>query len=208
VTPRLLPSYYNIISNTGSLQVSQAVYETDWEGFSPSDLTMFQTTFGLPQQAAKTNQFGDFSSDCSYGLCYEGNLDVQYIMGIAQNVETTYDYELTDQNGTDFLTNWIISVSNTATPANVYSISWGEKENYVSTSFADVFNTELIKLGVMGTTVLASSGDDGAVSSDARGNPSFCGYNPQFPASSPYVVAVGGTNVSTYPLSPVDILDI
>ena len=126
--------------------------------------------------------------------------------GIAQNVETTYDYELSDQY--DFLTNWIISVSNTATPANVYSISWGEGENYLSTSFADVFNTELIKLGVMGTTVLASSGDDGVSSFEARGNPSFCGYSPLFPASSPYVVAVGGTNVSTYPLSPVDVLDI
>jgi hypothetical protein len=206
VTPRFISSYYNITSNTGSLLVSQAVYETDQEGFSPSDLTMFQTTFGLPQQAPKTNQFGDFSSDCSSGYCYEGNLDVQYIMGIAQNVETTYDYELTDQY--DFLSNWIISVSNTATPANVYSISWGEGENYLSTSFADVFNTELIKLGVMGTTVLASSGDDGVSSSDARGNPSSCGYSPLFPASSPYVVAVGGTNVSTYPLSPVDVLDI
>jgi tripeptidyl-peptidase-1 len=167
---------------------------------------MFQTTFGLPQQAAKTNQFGDFSSDCSYGLCYEGNLDVQYIMGIAQNVETTYDYELTDQY--DFLSNWIMSVSNTATPANVYSISWGMMEVFLSTSFADVFNTELIKLGVMGTTVLASSGDDGVSSFEARGNPSFCGYSPLFTASSPYVVAVGGTNVSTYPLSPVDVLDI
>ena len=194
VTPRFINQYYNVSNSTGNLLVSQAVYETDDEGYSPSDLTMFQQIFGLPQQAAETNQYGDFSEFCPTGGCYEGNLDVQYIMGIAPNVNTTYDYSPTDQY--DFLSNWITSVSNTSTPANVYSISWGEDELYVSSSFADVFNTEAIKLGVMGTTILASSGDDGALSSQARGDAAYCGYGPSFPASSPYVVAVGATNVS------------
>lgn len=45
----------------------------------------------------------------------------------------------------------------------------------------------------MGVTLLASSGDDGAPGSQARGNAIFCGYSPSFPASSPYVTAVGGT---------------
>jgi subtilase family serine protease len=44
-------------------------------------------------------------------------------------------------------------------------------------------------------TILASSGDDGAVSTSAAGNPLACGYNPSFPATSPYVTAVGGTMV-------------
>ena len=43
----------------------------------------------------------------------------------------------------------------------------------------------------MGVTVLASSGDDG-VSGAFRG-PSGCGYYPYFPATNPYVTAVGGT---------------
>jgi subtilase family serine protease len=46
-------------------------------------------------------------------------------------------------------------------------------------------------------TILASSGDDGAVSTSAAGNPLACGYNPSFPATSPYVTAVGGTMVRT-----------
>jgi subtilase family serine protease len=48
---------------------------------------------------------------------------------------------------------------------------------------------------VRGVTILASSGDDGAVSTSAAGNPLACGYNPSFPATSPYVTAVGGTMV-------------
>eukprot|EP01035_Chromulina_nebulosa_P040296 gene40296-54492_t len=42
VTPKFINRYYNVSSNTGTLQVSQAVYETNYEGYSPSDLTMFQ----------------------------------------------------------------------------------------------------------------------------------------------------------------------
>ena len=40
----------------------------------------------------------------------------------------------------------------------------------------------------MGTTILAASGDDGVIGY-GNGN---CGYYPMFPASSPYVTAVGG----------------
>ena len=194
VTPRFINQYYNVSSNTGNLQVSQAVYETNYEGYSPSDLKMFQKSFGLPLQAP--NEHGSFFNyhNCTYRDCKHGNFMLQYIMGIAQNVKTIYDYELPDNN--DFLSNWITSVSNTATPANVYSISWGIDELYVSPSFANLFNTEAIKLGVMGTTILTSSGNDGALPSKAQGNPSYCGYVPTFPSSSPYVVVVGGTNVS------------
>jgi tripeptidyl-peptidase I len=50
-------------------------------------------------------------------------------------------------------------------------------------------------LALRGVTITVSSGDDGAISSAARHNPMFCSYAPSFPASSPYVVAVGGTMV-------------
>eukprot|EP01036_Dinobryon_divergens_P030826 gene30826-40129_t len=192
VTPKFINRYYNVSSNTGTLQVSQAVYETNYEGYSPSDLTMFQNTFGLPLQSPiELSSFFKYHN-CTYRDCFQGNLDLQYIMGIAQNVDTTYYYSPIDQY--DFLSNWITSVSNTATPANVYSIGWSTDELYVSKSFMNLFNTEAIKLGVMGTTILACSGIDGALSNYARRGSSYCGYVPGFPASSPYVVAVGGTN--------------
>ncbi len=44
-------------------------------------------------------------------------------------------------------------------------------------------------------TLLSASGDDGVAGFKARNNPIMCGYWPQFPASSPYVTAVGGTQV-------------
>eukprot|EP01042_Synura_sphagnicola_P004374 gene4374-biopygen4711 len=52
----------------------------------------------------------------------------------------------------------------------------------------NAFNTEAIKLGVMGATIVVATGDDGA-----NGAGSSCGYSTSFPATSPYVTAVGGT---------------
>lgn len=49
------------------------------------------------------------------------------------------------------------------------------------------FNEEALKLSLQGVTIVASSGDFGP------NDKSQCGYLPYFPASSPYVVAVGAT---------------
>merc|ERR1712195_346641 len=54
----------------------------------------------------------------------------------------------------------------------------------------------MIKLGLMGVAVMAATGDDGVAGQEARPNlqgKSACGYNPSYPASSPYVTAVGAT---------------
>eukprot|EP00656_Telonema_subtile_P049634 TRINITY_DN6209_c0_g1_i2.p1 TRINITY_DN6209_c0_g1~~TRINITY_DN6209_c0_g1_i2.p1 ORF type:complete len:240 (+),score=56.29 TRINITY_DN6209_c0_g1_i2:1107-1826(+) len=60
-------------------------------------------------------------------------------------------------------------------------------------SVMDNFDTEMIKLGLMGVTVLVASGDDGVANFQARSSQAACGYNPSYPASSPYVTAVGAT---------------
>lgn len=194
VTPALINQVYSISDNTGSMQIKQAVYESEYEDYSPSDLTFFQSSFGLPLQAVSEDINGH-NYTCYYlGDCGEGNLDIQYIMGVAQNVYTIYDYSYDDS--LDWMLSWITSVANSTDPADVYSISYSQAELALSSSYTESFDVEAIKLGVMGTTIVAASGDDGAASSLARDDSYYCGYIPQFPASSPYVVAVGATNVS------------
>jgi tripeptidyl-peptidase-1 len=87
----------------------------------------------------------------------------------------------------------------------IYIISYGEDEAYITSAEKDSFSNQAIKLGVRGVTLMVSSGDDGAVSYLARGNSSACGYAPDFPASNPFVVAVGATQgpESTVPLPEV-----
>eukprot|EP01042_Synura_sphagnicola_P036378 gene36378-biopygen3788 len=57
----------------------------------------------------------------------------------------------------------------------------------------DAFNLEAIKAGLQGVTILVASGDDGVVGYQSLTTHGLCGYNPMFPASSPWVTAVGGT---------------
>lgn len=191
-TPAFLNSYYNIDSNTGSMKASQSLYESLGQYYSPADLTQFQNTYNLPKDAVD-EVIGGHESDAQClddaNNCVEANLDVQYIMAVSQKTPTTYWY---DESTASFL-NWIQDVAAMDSPPLVHSISYGAIETSLPSSIGDAFNTEAMKLGVQGVSILVSSGDDGVANFQARHSPSTCGYTPSFPASSPYVTAVGAT---------------
>jgi tripeptidyl-peptidase-1 len=191
VTPGLIQSYYHIPSLQGSSLASQALFEAVEQSTSPSDLTYFQEILGATvNPIARTIGGHVYNDACVTGRCGEANLDVQYIMGVANNVQTVYNYWM----GDDFVRDWIITVVNDPTPpSHVYSISYGYDEEYVTISYGMQFNTEAMKLSAMGVTIFVSSGDDGALSPNNRDDPSACFYAPSFPATSPYVVAVGAS---------------
>ncbi|KII91002.1 hypothetical protein PLICRDRAFT_684337 [Plicaturopsis crispa FD-325 SS-3] len=88
-------------------------------------------------------------------------------------------------------------------PPNVVSVSYGQDESSVTAAYAQRQCAEYGKLGMLGTTVLYSSGDDGVaggngVCLNARGRPSNNGvkFNPGFPVTCPFLTAVGATQVN------------
>eukprot|EP00607_Mallomonas_marina_P007791 CAMPEP_0182418840 /NCGR_PEP_ID=MMETSP1167-20130531/3217_1 /TAXON_ID=2988 /ORGANISM="Mallomonas Sp, Strain CCMP3275" /LENGTH=349 /DNA_ID=CAMNT_0024593269 /DNA_START=886 /DNA_END=1936 /DNA_ORIENTATION=+ len=108
-------------------------------------------------------------------------------MAFTPNAELTYWY------ADDFIP-WITGVASHSSPPLVHSLSYGIEEEYVSQSDLKVFDQEALKLLLMGVTIVAASGDDGANSRDVRDYyPYGCGYSPTWPASCPYVLSVGGT---------------
>jgi tripeptidyl-peptidase-1 len=80
-----------------------------------------------------------------------------------------------------------------ANPPLVNSISYGSNEASLPSVLTKQFNNEAMKAGTIGVSIFVSSGDDGAAGSAARSSASACGYAPSFPATSPYVTAVGAT---------------
>lgn len=79
--------------------------------------------------------------------------------------------------------------------AKIISHSWGDCEpvwSRASRAFVDDLNALLARADAQGVNVFASSGDDG--SSDCE---FIRGRSVNFPASSPYAIAVGGTTVKT-----------
>jgi tripeptidyl-peptidase I len=194
ITPAVLNKAYHINTNKGHPRATQAVFESIGQYFSPEDLAQFEKYFSLPVVPVNMSIGGHSTTSvyCRYNAndCAEGSLDVQYMMAISQS-PTTY-YYVDYQSFSSFLS----VVLDSASPPLVISISYGADEIGVSSSEMNYFNVQAMKLGLMGVTIVVASGDDGALSPYARGQPANCGYVVSYPASSPYVVAVGATMVS------------
>ncbi|KAF9553992.1 hypothetical protein CPC08DRAFT_208677 [Agrocybe pediades] len=91
----------------------------------------------------------------------------------------------------------------TTKPANVISTSYGYNEADLSPFYAARQCAEYAKLGLMGVTVIYSSGDNGVA-----GNAGVCLmpdgsetdygsiFNPSFPSTCPYVTSVGATQIN------------
>jgi tripeptidyl-peptidase-1 len=181
------------VSNTTVTRpVGQSVFETG-QNFSPSDLASFQKQYGLVQNPVKTVIGSNDGWVCYWSpdSCAEASLDVQYMMAMAQNAPTTF-WSM-DSTSQDPFYDWIIALAGTANPPLVHSISYGSIATEDSKTDMTRFNTETCKLGLKGVTITVSSGDDGVANYEARSDSSQCGFNPSFPATCPYVTAVGAT---------------
>jgi hypothetical protein len=199
-TPSLINSVYRIESIVGSRRGSQAVYVILDQQMSPSGLTYSQQRFELPIESINSSVGGHVSDDaCAIDIndCIEANLDVQYLMAESQSVPTTFYY----WEDNDVWLDWIVDMANMLKPPHVISISYGSYELSMSKSYIKAFDVEAIKLGMMGVTLVAASGDDAVSGFMARNGNIPCDYYADFPASSPYVTAVGGTMVTTDAMS-------
>jgi subtilase family serine protease len=196
VNPKVLIGYYNITNTTASESVTQQIVTLKTGNVpnkvSAGDLASFLEYLNITSDTISKFIGGNyFTGNCdrSTASCEEPNLDVQYLMGISRGAYTIH-------NSQSDVFRWIIAEASLSHPAMVSSISYGYTENALIngyTSYLDSFNTEAMKLALMGVTILAASGDDGVANFPAHGDISQCSYNPSFPASNPYVLAVGGT---------------
>eukprot|EP01126_Amoeba_proteus_P054977 TRINITY_DN6791_c0_g1_i9.p1 TRINITY_DN6791_c0_g1~~TRINITY_DN6791_c0_g1_i9.p1 ORF type:complete len:567 (+),score=95.77 TRINITY_DN6791_c0_g1_i9:777-2477(+) len=193
VTPQLIWTTYSMPNETDSTPLAdQSVFEALGQSFSPSDLNLFQQTYHLPIQKVKKVIGPNSPDQCATNpdSCGEANLDVQYIMAMAQSSPTIY---WSIGQGGDIFLDFIEQVAADKNPPQVFSISYGGDEGLQDVNDMLRFNTETCKMGLRGLTLFTSSGDDGVAGAGARGNPSACGFNPQYPANCPYVTTVGAT---------------
>jgi len=139
----------------------------------------------------------------------EANLDNQYILGVGYPTPIT-EYSTggrgllipdgdsptpadnTNEPYLDFLLA-LTKLDNKDIP-NSISISYGENEQEIPVSYATQVCQLFAQLGARGKSILFSSGDSGVgdycLSNDGKNTTKF---QPQFPASCPYVTSVGGT---------------
>ena len=195
VTPQLINNIYNIDSNVGHPRATQAAYETVQQLFSPEDLLQFQQTFKLPIRETNASYGGHlataaFCKASGYTICAEGNLDIMYMLAMA-DTPTIHWYS-------DLPMAWYLFdlLNSPKRPPLVISMSYGSEERYLSESEFTTFENSAKKLGLMGVTILVASGDDGAAPQVARRDITKCRYMPSYPTSCPYVISVGATQVT------------
>lgn len=95
---------------------------------------------------------------------------------------------------THFIDPIIQAVNDTENNPSVISISWGYPETYQNDNPVDIVATDqiLAQAVVLGITICCSTGDSGAYSD-------YQTLSVTYPASSPYVLAVGGTSLILNP---------
>ena len=218
-TASFLSELYNIPKGLNVRHGSnQSVAEFYGEFYSNADLENFLQISGLAVASIPTaNVYGDLP-DNQNDPGGEAQLDVEYIMALAPGADTFF-YSMYDNvsspspwggpiSNEGFLS-YLYVVSNQTNPPLVHSLSYGDIE-------ANVFNAstpgaveygmrcdqEFLNMGLRGLSVLFSSGDDGIGDSITRDFPQStypggCSQAwPSWPAGSPYVTAVGGTQLT------------
>lgn len=202
VFPQLLSALYGVKNNTGGAMTTQAVYAALQQTMSPIDLSLFQRVFNLPQDQVKDGRGHVDDETCLNDpqSCVEANLDTQYLTSTAQHTPTTFYYWSLPF---DPFLSWIVTVANMKRSPRIWTISYGAEERFITKTYATLFDIEAMKLGLQGVTIFAASGDNGAscleYKEDRQNNtmtitPAGCGQTCAiFPASSPFVTAVGAT---------------
>ena len=174
VTPSVLAAFYSIPSSgaetagafgpdilippTGSASARQAVFETQGEYYSPTDLAQFRSYFGLPpSDATPISNIGShdqaIACDVDADLCDEGNLDMQYYHRKPVWTHDVFLVTLADV-ATD-IPAFAMALADLVEPIYVASISWGSIESEEEPSIMASFDVEAAKLGLKGGTIVS-----------------------------------------------------
>jgi pseudomonalisin len=159
------------------------------------DLRTEEKANGLPQVPYSIVPTGIASTDTSGAD--EWDMDTQYSTGMAQNVKHLYIYDATSLTDSDIALEFNKFVTDNVAKAG--SASFGEAESFPYLDGAMMIDDEIFaEAAAQGQTVFASSGDTGGFSTVLPTNGVPAGIpDVEYPAASPYVVAVGGTTLIT-----------
>ena len=159
VTLAWLSSFYQIDSNTADSHVSQSMLAVG-ESFSPSDLAAFQARNSVPEQPAALLGAKE-APPCSAYSCLRANAALQFQMGLARGVASSFWFSDPADGGDPFVA-WILRAAARSRPPSVVVLPSSELESLLDGSVVRHWELEAMKLAGRGVTLVAASGDDGA----------------------------------------------
>ncbi|MGH2892503.1 MAG: S53 family peptidase, partial [Solirubrobacteraceae bacterium] len=203
------PNQYLTAYNFGPLQSAglegqgERVALIEIDGFRYSDLRNFSKCFGLATPAI--NGFGvGLKKPLPPGG--ESTLDLEVLDAAAPKLKAVDVYE-SRPSAVDVLHSLTAPLSNPASKPDVISASLGscEEATHIAIGNSGLRHVEgaLALAAASGISVLASSGDDGSSACLIPDGRPLPGLAVSYPASSPFVTGVGGTNVSLNPANQI-----
>ncbi|OIW25434.1 subtilisin-like protein, partial [Coniochaeta ligniaria NRRL 30616] len=179
-----------------------------------ADLTEYERFFGIPSQNFTKVLIanGTDDQDPAHGGYGEADLDVQNIVGVAHPLPVTEfitggsppfiptlgQPTPADNNNEPYVPyyRYLLSKKNDELP-QVISNSYGDQEDGVPLDYAKLTCNLVGLLGLRGITTIFSSGDGGLGGACLAPDYKTVEFDSVFPASCPYLTAIGGTSNST-----------
>ncbi|KAH9479704.1 putative tripeptidyl-peptidase SED2 [Psilocybe cubensis] len=208
ITPTCLRDLYNssayVPQATATNKLGVAGYLQEF-----ANLADLQTFFSRFRTDAVGSSFsivqvnGGGNNQNSPGV--EANLDIQYTTGISFPTPNIYystggsppftPDSFTTSNTNEPYLDFLTFLLAQKTIPQTLTTSYGDDEQTVPLDYATSVCNMLATLGSLGTTVFYSSGDEGVGGGDCKTNDGTnkVQFQPAFPASCPFVTAVGAT---------------
>jgi subtilase family serine protease len=187
LTAPQVASLYNFPAGTDGTGQTIAIIELGG-GYTQSDLDMYFSGLGLDTPSVTAVGVDGGSNSPGQPADGEVELDIQVAGAVAPKAaQLVYFAANTDQG----FINAIAQAVHTTPPPIVVSISWGQSEDQWSEQSRNSMDSVFADAAALGVTVTVAAGDNG--SSDDPNSTS--GVHVDFPASSPHVLACGGTQL-------------
>jgi kumamolisin len=158
-------------------------------GYKTADLTAYFKTLGqtAPSVVAVPVDGGKNAPTTADSADGEVMLDIEVSAAVAPGAKiAVYFAPNTDQGFIDAITT---AVHDTTNKPSVISISWGGPESSWTSQSIQSLNAACQAAAALGVTITVAAGDDGSTDGGT-------GNNVDFPASSPNVLACGGTKIA------------
>jgi kumamolisin len=157
-------------------------------GYRTADLTAYFKSLGqtAPKVTAVSVDNGKNSPSNANGADGEVMLDIEVSAAVAPGANiVVYFAPNTDQGFIDAVAS---AVHDTTNNPSVISISWGGPESSWTTQAMNALDAACQSAAALGITITVAAGDNGSTDGGT-------GNNVDFPASSPHVLACGGTTL-------------
>jgi kumamolisin len=160
-------------------------------GYRAADITAYFTSLGLKAPAVKAVSVDGGKNSPTNANSADGEvmLDIEVAGAVAPGAKmVVYFCPNTDQGFLDGINK---AVHDSANKPSVLSISWGSAEANWTEQSLNNFNDTFKAAAVLGVTICVAAGDSGSSDGVADGK-----VHVDFPASSPFVLACGGTSLA------------